>query len=192
MARHRVIVPAGPVAPGVRRVEAGGTSWDLRAPDLKWGDTWTWRPHGWVQRVWSLETAAGTILILHPLGRLHREWRAEAASGTWTLSSSWAGHVTVTDAGGAVRFTHHRGWLGRGRIETPEGEILTFWRHWLLRFALETTEGYELMSITRAPGIFTREHVVTLSDVIRKRNDLLPLVALAWRLALVARRSHAH
>jgi hypothetical protein len=27
---------------------------------------------------------------------------------------------------------------------------------------------------------------------VRRREDLLPLVALAWRLTLAARRGHAH
>jgi len=190
--KHRIIISTGSPPPGVRRVTAGGETWEVKPPERRWGDTWTWRPHGWVQRVWTLDAGGDTILVLHPMGVLHREWRAEAATGDWTLASSWNGNVTVTDARAAIVFTHRRTWLGRGHIETPTAEAFTFRRHWLLRFALETPEGYELLAIARAPGIFTREHVVTLSDAVRRRPDLLPLAALTWRLALAARRHHAH
>ena len=121
-----------------------------------------------------------------------RSWRAEAASAGWTLQRSWVSRTVVTDDAGAVLLTYEPNWWGRGPIVPASGPDLKFRMRWTGGFALENRDGHELLTLKRAPGFFSRDHRLTLSDAARERDDLLPLLALTWLLALSARHAHAH
>ena len=199
MKRRRFIVnPIAPVlppgsAPGaVRMLTLGERDWELRVPAGGWGGEWTWKRTSLLGRTWSLSSEQGTHLVLCEASMLGRIWRAEAASEGWTLKRSWVSRTTLTDDTGAVLLTYAPGAWGRGPIVPASGAELKLRRHWIGSFSLENRDGHELLKVVRAPGFFNREHRLTLSDTIRSREDLLPLLALTWLLVLSARHAHAH
>jgi hypothetical protein len=199
MKRNRFIVnPTGPVlpqgsAPGtLRTLTLGERYWELSTPARDWGGEWTWRRTSLLGRTWSLASEHGTHLLLCEASMFGRTWRAEASTAGWTLQRSWISRTVVTDDEGSVLLTYEPGAWGRGPIVPASGPELKQRRHWLGGFTLEDRDGHELLKLVRAPGFFSRDHRLTLSDAIRTREDLLPLLALTWLLALSARHAHAH
>jgi hypothetical protein len=196
--RSRFVVQTGPArarewAPGSgRSVALGKHTWELLPPPEAVGEAWTWRRAGLLERTWSLASERGTHLVLHGESLLHRRWRAEAASGGWTLARGWVGGITVTDDHDAAVMRLHTGWLGRARIEPASGPDLAWRRHLLTGYTLETGEGLVLLTLARSPGFLTSDRRLTLSDAVRSREDLLPLLALTWLSALAARHAHGH
>jgi len=92
---------------------------------------------------------------------------------------------------GATLLTYEPGAWGRGPIVPADGPQLKFRHNWPNGFTLEDRDGYALVKIERM-GLFRPDHRVTLSDPVRTREDLLPLLALTWLLVLSVRRAHAH
>lgn len=192
-ARSQILVRGSPVqAAPARHVTLGSREWELSRPANVAGQVWTWRRAGLFQRTWSLESERGTHLVLHEVDRLRRRWRAEAANAGWTLTRAWNRTTTLADDNDATLLTFHSGWLGRGRIESPSGPDLVWRRQWFRAHVLESSEGHELLAMARAPGFLNRATNVTFSDAIREREDLLPLLALAWLVTLSARHRHGH
>jgi hypothetical protein len=197
--RHTFIVnPNGPVlpqgsAPGtLRTLTLGERYWELSTPANDYGGEWTWKRTSLLGRTWSLASSNGTHLVLCEASMFGRTWRAEASTGGWTLKRSWVSRTIVTDDDGEVLLTYEPGTWGRGPIIPAGGAELKLRHHWLGGFSLENRDGHELLKLVRAPGFLNREHRLTLSDTIRSRDDLLPLLALTWLLVLSARHAHAH
>jgi hypothetical protein len=201
MRRHTFIVnPNGPVlphgsAPGtLRTLTLGEHYWELSTPGGDWGGEWTWRRADFFGRTWSLASEHGTHLLLCQVGMLGRRWRVEASTAGWTLACSWTGRTVVTDDSGVVLFTYEPGFWLRGPIVPAGGPELAMklrW-HWIGGFTLEDRDGHELFKLARGPGFFRPGYRLTLSDAVRSRADLLPLLALSYALVLRRRRRHGH
>jgi hypothetical protein len=190
-ARSQILVHGGPVegAPA-RRVTLGSREWELTRPANEAGAVWTWRRAGLFLPTWWLASERGTHLVLHEVDVLRRHWRAEAATGGWTLRRSWTRTTTLTDDGDATLFTFHGSWFGRERIEPASGPELVWRRDWFRGYVVESGEGHELLRLARAPGILSRTMLLTQSDAVRTREDLLPLLAIVWLVTLAARHPH--
>jgi hypothetical protein len=190
--------PNGPVlppgsAPGtLRTLTLGERYWELSTLGGDWGGEWTWKRAGLLSRTWSLASDSGTHLLLCEASMFGRVWRAEASTGGWTLKRSWVSRTVVTDDDGAVLLTYEPGFWGRGPILPAHGPEMKLRHHWVGGYRLESRDGHELLKLARAPGFFNPDHRLTLSDSIRSRDDLLPLLALTWLLVLSARRRRVH
>ncbi len=186
------VLPPGSAPGAVRMLTLGKRDWELVVPGGDWGGEWTWKRTGLLERTWSLASERGTYLVLCEPNVFERRRRAEAASAGWTLTRSWVCRTIVSDDDGTELLRYEPGAWGRGPIVPASGPDLKFRWQWIGGFSLETRDGHELLLLKRAPGFLSRDHQLTLSDAVRVREDLLPLLALTWLLALSAGHSYAH
>ena len=186
------VLPPGSAPGAVRKLTLGKRDWELVVPGGEWGGEWTWKRTALLERTWSLIASGGTYLVLCGPDVFQRRWRAEAATAGWTLARSWVSRTIVTDDDGVEILRYEPGAWGRGPIVPASGPELKLRWHWTRGFSLESRDGHPLFSLARASGFFSRDHRLTLSDAVRAREDLLPLLALTWLMVLSARHSHAH
>jgi hypothetical protein len=149
------------------------------------------QPHAF-RREWSLVSERGEHLLLHGNGISRRNLRAETPTATWTLTRSWGGHVAMTDAEGRELARMPHGWFGRSRLELPDGPALTWRWHWGRAYALEDEEGREWLRVQRRFAFLRFQGVVTLSEIVRRRQDRLELLAVTYFAWLSAPRGHGH
>lgn len=192
--RPRVIVnlPRADAGPGARDVEAHGETHrltPLTEKDL--GPLYWQQPHVF-RREWSLVSERGEHLLLHGHGISRRNLKAETPVATWTLTRGWGGNVKMADAEGRELARVPHGWFGRWRLELPDGPALTWRRHWGYSHTLEDEEGREWLRIQRRFAFLRFQGVVTLSETVRRRSDLLALLAVTYFAWLSAPRGHAH
>ncbi len=191
--RPNIVVHTDPAASmNTRAVELGRRPFELVPARNDWSGALSWKRAGLFDRTWTLEAAHGTLVVLYEANLLRRVWRAESASEGWTLTRSWRGTTTLTDDHDARLLQFRSGWLGRGRIEPASGPELEWRRDWFRGHVVDDLEGQRMVELVRSPGFLTRTTNVTLSDAVRERADLLPLLALTWLVTLSARHRHAH
>ena len=195
----RVIVNATPIgAPAAREVDVHGEVHaltplgDAGAPAKGVSSMLYWQQPRVFRREWRLLSERGEHLVLHGHGITRRKLVAETPQATWTLARSWGGNVTLADAEGRELATLQRGWLGRGRLDVPSGPTLTWRWHWGGDHTLEDSEGRELLRLQRWFAFFRYQAVVTLSDSVRARTDLLELLAVTFFARISAPRGHGH
>ena len=192
--RGRIVVQAGPVvsrrsgSEAAGRLEVHGSERRLLPLELAAGGELAWRQEGAFRQRWWLSSERGDHLMLRREDFLLRRWRAEAASGSWTLARGWSGFTGVSDASGSVVLRYHVGWFGKGRVEPASGPDLSWRMRWLAAFSLDTGEGHELLRLRRRRALLRTEAAVELSEAVRERADLVPLLALTWLVALAASR----
>jgi hypothetical protein len=192
--RPRVIVhaPRADAGPGARQVEVHGETHSLvPLRDRESGTLYWQQPHAF-RGEWSLVSERGEHLVLHGLRFARRKLAAETPAATWVLTRSWVGQVMLADAEGRELARIPRGWLGRWRLELPDGPTLVWRRHWRGDRTLEDQEGHEWLRLQRRFGLFRFEAVVTLSEPLRRRSDLLELLAVTFYAWLSAPRGHVH
>lgn len=191
--RPRLIVNAPrPGAPGVREVEAHGEVHAL-APlgDAVHGALY-WQQPRVFRREWRLVSDRGEHVLLHGHGISRRKLVAETPAATWTLTRSWGGNVTLADTEGRELASMPRGWFGRRRLELPSGPALAWRWRWSGSHTLEDDEGHELLRMQRWFALFRCQAMVSLSDSVRSRKDLLELLTVTYFAWLSAPRGHAY
>ena len=193
MRRPRLIVNVPPVgAPRAREMDVRGEKHALTPlGDAVFGTLYWQQPHV-LRREWRLVSERGEHLLLHGHGITRRKAIVETPQATWTLTRSWGGIVTLADQEGRELATLQRGWFGRGRLDLPSGPSVTWRWHWRGSHTLEDEEGRELLLLQRWFALFRRQAVVTLSDSVRSRKDLLELLAVTFFARISAPRGHGY
>jgi hypothetical protein len=193
MRRPRVIVNVPPVgSPGAREVDVNGEKHALTPlGDAAFGPLY-WQQPRVFHRLWRLVSERGEHLLLRGHGITRRKAIVETPQATWTLTRSWGGNATLADTEGRELATLRHGWLGRGRVDLPSGPSLLWRWHWGGAHTLEDEEGRELLRLQRWFAFFRCQAVVTLSDSMRARKDLLELLAMTFFARISAPRGHGH
>jgi len=200
MKRPRVIVHAPRVdAPGEREVEAHGEVHALLplgnagAPDKVGSAALYWEQPRVFRREWRLVSERGEHLLLHGHGISRRNLAAETPTATWTLLRSFGGNVTAADPEGRELASVPHGWFGRCRFELPSGPTLNWRRRiWAGERILEDVEGHELLRLRRRFAFLRFQADVSLAEAVRRRDDLLLLLAVTFFAWLSEPRGHAH
>lgn len=200
MRSPRVIVNAPRVdAPGAREVEVHGEVHallplgDAGAPIKVGTGMLCWQQPRVFQREWRLVSERGEHLLIHGHGITRRKLAAETPAATWTLTRSWGGSVTLADPEGRELASVPHGWFGRCRLELPSGPTLQWRRtNWGGSRVLEDVEGHELMRLRRRFAFLRFQADVSLSDAVRRRDDLPLLLAVTFFAWLSEPRGHAH
>ena len=192
--RPRVIVyaPSAGTRPGAREVEAHGEVHALVPLGDAVHGVLSWEQPRVFRREWRLVSDRGEHVILHGQRISRRKLQAETPAATWSLGRSWTGDVKLADTEGRELATIPHGWLGRWTLALPSGLTLTWRRHWGGDHVLEDAEGHELLRLRRRFAFFRFQAEVTLVEAMRKRNDLLELLAVTFFAWLSEPRGHAH
>lgn len=197
--RRRVAVHMGTVQPRLlakaRTASAGDESRELLP--LAASDTLMWRQPSLWKSVWWLESDRGTHLLLHmpgnPIFRTPRDCPVEAASGTWSIRMGWGLDTQATplrDADGHELMRFEPAFFGGGKLVTSDAVELPWHRRGLGSRYFADSEGREMIrhERLRAWGAFRHEACVHVADALIQRDDMLPLLALAWYVTLDRRR----
>jgi len=191
--RPRLIVNAPRAgAPGVREVEAHGEVHPLVPLGDAVHGALHWEQPRVFRREWRLVSDRGQHVVLHGRGISRRKLHAETPAAAWTLTRSWTGDVTLADMEGRELATIPHGWLGRWRLAFPSGLSLAWRRHWGGDHVLEDAEGHELLRLRRRFAFFRFQAEVLVADGVRKRDDLLELLAVTFFAWLSEPRGHGH
>ena len=199
----RFVIQSGPVLPResepdrTRTIEVDGETRELLPLPPTHGESLTWRQPHRFRAVYWLESERGAHLLLHIPGsdiRTPRDCPVEAANGSWNLHLGWGfsrRSLTLRDAGGTELMHHEPGMFGRGHVVLPDGERLPLRRTWSA-MELHDRDGQLLVQLrrTRFFAMFRAEASVAVLDSARRRDDLLPLLALTWLALLDSRRHH--
>ena len=192
--RPRVIVLAPRAdAPGAREVEAHGEVHALTPLGEAVNGMLYWLQPKVFQRGWRLVSERGEHLLIHGHGISRRNLVAETPAATWSLTRSWGGNVTAADPEGRELASVPHGWFGRARLELPSGPTLQWRRRiWAGERVLEDVEGHELLRLRRWFAFFRFQGEVSLADTVRRRDDLLLLLAVTFFAWLSEPRGHGH
>lgn len=191
--RRRMLVVEDSRAPRATRPDDAA---DGLAPfDPAHRGEWWWRQPKWSKREWRLEQDGRLVGVYEGEAIFSRTSRMRFAGSAFEMHRSWLGNADVRPLDvkePLARFTSR--WMGGGRVEPAAGEpleLVTTGMLWTRAHELRTTDELLLVRFESHDHFLTHDVQIVPEDSARKRQDLLPLLALAASIVFAPKR-HSH
>jgi hypothetical protein len=153
---------------------------------------WWWRQPKWSKREWRLEQDGRLVAVLERERLFSTTSRMRFSDAAFEMHRNWLGNADLRQFGAKeplARFVSR--WLGGGRVEPADGEPLELVRSgilWNRAHELRTTDGLLLVRFESHDHFLTRDVQIVPEDSARRRQDLLPLLALTAAVIFAPKR----